>query len=146
MSESQGIIAFAYANLANRNFILKKPRKRANFWLWRWRFEHVFLITAINWIKCLLRSTFSLAQNVLNMPLQHQRHPSLVVEFYYYFSFNGMNIPLSLTINSNVCPFLRSKPSNTGLGNTITELVPSLVIVTRYFTDILITIYGPIII
>jgi hypothetical protein len=32
------------------------------------------------------------------------------------------------------------------LGNTITELVPSLVIVTRYFTGILITIYGPIII
>ena len=33
-----------------------------------------------------------------------------------------MRIPSSLTIKSNLCPFLRLKPSITGLGITINEL------------------------
>jgi len=47
-----------------------------------------------------------------------------------------MRIPSSLTIKSNLCPFLRLKPSITGLGMTIKKLVPMDVIVTAYLTGI----------
>jgi hypothetical protein len=52
-------------------------------------------------------------------------------------SVSGMYIPSSFTINSNLCPFPKLNPSTTGLGNTITELVPNVVSVTVYLVGIM---------
>jgi hypothetical protein len=43
-----------------------------------------------------------------------------------------MYIPSSLTIISNLSPFVKLNPSTTGFGNTITELEPTDVMVTVY--------------
>jgi uncharacterized membrane protein len=58
-----------------------------------------------------------------------------------FCSVSGICIPSSLTMTSSLCPFFRLKPFSIGLGNTITELVPTEVMVTAYFTGILIFIH-----